>query len=168
MEIQEYKDDYPNEFIRGIPNASENYITKEGYPTKQAFVFEEYDSSLRNGDGWCEMSVNWLDDAGAIDVLMQQVNIRKGGYQFNGGCCVLDRVVFDAAFRTYVNAGNLSYERKPVEATDENAENKYHGNILLKNTSSKMIKTNIECTLATLAAGNFISRASYEAKETEK
>ena len=42
----------------------------------------------RNCDDYCENSVNWRDDDGAV-MLLGQYNTRKGKPQFEGGYCVL-------------------------------------------------------------------------------
>lgn len=48
---------------------------------------------------------------------------------------------------------SFSYERRPVEASEENdyQENLYHGNLLMKNTLDKQVKKNIQHTLAFMA-----------------
>ena len=50
------EESFPNELVRGISNNSEEFITKEGYPTQAAFKFDEYDSLSRD-DGFCELCV---------------------------------------------------------------------------------------------------------------
>ena len=148
-------DSYPDEFLRGIPNASENFITPEGYPTQAVFNFDEYNKERI--DGFCELSINWLDDEGAIQVLMNQINPRKNTFQFQGGYCRLTRFELHS-LRDYFSNGHLSYERRPIEDNGINGPNKYHGNILMKNDLSGQAKVNIRVALAVLA-GTVIPRS---------
>ena len=142
--------DFPDELLRGISNSSEQFITPEGYPTQAVFKFDEYDPERT--DGYRELSINWLDDEGAIDVLLSQINIKKNILQFQGGYCRFPRV-FLHTMKAYFDNGHLTYERRPIEACEDNGfvENKYHGNILMKSGLSKQAITNIQVTLAGLA-----------------
>lgn len=135
--------DYPDEILRGISNNNRDFITEEGYVTQAAFRFDEYNTE--RCDGFCELSINWVDDEGAVDVLLRQINPKKGVPQFQGGYCRFARKMLRAALNAYFRNGHLSYERSPL------SENKYHGNILIKNDVSKPIKTNVQATLAALA-----------------
>lgn len=144
--------EYPEEILRGISNDNQQFITPEGYPTQAAFQFDDYDANSRN-DNFCELSINWVDDEGAVDILLDQVNIRKNCPQFQGGYCRFPRIVLNTAMRDYIANGHLSYERKPIETDQENGmiENRYHGNILMKKDLSKQARTNIQVTLAGIA-----------------
>ena len=73
---------YPDVFIRGVSRDNAEFITEEGYVTQAAFAFDDYDAESRNDDGFRELSINWLDDDGAIQTLLNQVNQRKGGPQW--------------------------------------------------------------------------------------
>ena len=141
--------DYPDELLRGI--SSKEDVTSEGYASSAAFRFEDYDSE--RGDDFCEASINWVDDEGAVDVLLRQTKIRKGAVQpqFRAGYCRFARATLHNALDSFFVNGYLSYERKPLEADELNPENKYHGNILLNKDVSKPLKQNIQATLATLA-----------------
>lgn len=142
-------EDYPDEILRGISANNEQFITPEGYPTQAAFKFDEYNPERR--DGFCELSINWVDDEGAVDALLSQINTRKNCYQFNG-YCRFSRI-FLHSMKAYLDKGHLAYERNPIEANESKGvvENKYHGNILMKNGLSKQTVTNIQVTLAGLA-----------------
>ena len=147
---------YPDELIRGISSDNSEFITPEGYPTQAAFRFDSYDSTERDDD-FCELSINWLDDDGAIDTLLNQINPKKGTLQFQGGYCRFSRAIIDGAMRAYINNGHLNYERRPVEATEINPANPYHGNILMQRGLSKQTITNIQVALASIA-GSVIRR----------
>lgn len=140
--------DYPEELLRGIPSDNEQFITTEGYPTQAAFKFDEYDS--QRGDGFCELSINWVDDERAVEVLLNQINPRKNTVQFLGGYCRFQRSVLHA-MKAYFDNGHLAYERRPIPADEFNVENPYHGNILITKDLSKQARTNIQATLACIA-----------------
>lgn len=151
-------EEYPERILRGIASDNQQFITPEGYPTQAAFQFDDYDADSRDDD-FCELSINWEDDEGAVVALLDQVNIRKNCPQFQGGYCCLQRSVLSAAMRDYIDNKHLAYERRPIEADPDNgvAENRYHGNILMKNNLSKQARTNIQVTLAGVA-GTVIPR----------
>lgn len=141
--------DYPDELYRGI--SSPNDITAEGYVAAGAFQFDTYDP--QRGDEYCELSVNWNDDGESLQVLLNQHKPRKDDKQFKGGYCKINRVVLNNTFKIFMDNESFSYERRPVEASEENdyQENKYHGNLLMKNTIDKQVKKNMQHTLAFLA-----------------
>ena len=141
--------DYPDEILRGIP--TKDFVTPEGYASSAAFQFEEYDPD--RGDDFCEASINWVHDEGAVDVLLRQKKTRKGDVQpqFRVGYCRFARAALHSFFDPLFAKSLLSYERKPLEADELNPENKYHGNILLNKDVSKPLKQNIQAALATLA-----------------
>ena len=131
---------FPDEFFRGI-TSNEN-ITPEGYLMAGAFKFDSYNSDLRNGDGFCELSINWNDDEGAVQTILEQHKPGKAEKQFKEGYCVLQRNHLHLMFKQYIDDNNFAYERKAVEATKENDNqaNPYHGNLLLKDSLNKNIK----------------------------
>lgn len=161
-------DNYPNELLRGIANSSPEFITQEGYPTQGAFRFDPYEGSSRCNDGFCELSINWVDNENAVDTLLKQINIRKGTPQFQGGYCRLEKQIINIALKTYINNEHFSYERRPIKATQENGNqgNPFHGNLLLKDDLDKAAKTNIQATLAAIA-GMVIKRPT-ESESKEK
>ena len=139
----------PEKMLRGIPLNNTEFITVEGYPTKSVFRFGNYDEKERNEDGFCELSINWFDDDGAVKTLLNQINERKGTPQFQGGYCELKRSQINSL--AFFTNKIINYERKIIE------NNKYHGNILMKNDISKSLKDIISFTLAGLA-GTVIKR----------
>ena len=149
---------YPDDFIRGVSRDNAEFITEEGYVTQAAFAFDDYDAESRNDDGFRELSINWLDDDGAIQILLDQVNQRKGGPQFKGGYVRMSRYAL-LSLQDYIKNGHLSYERRPVAADEENGivENPYHGNLLMQKDISNKSRTNLQIALAVLA-GNVIRR----------
>lgn len=159
---------YPEEFIRGVSGNNDQFITPEGYPTQAAFQFDKWDLTQRS-DEFRELSINWLDDEGAISVLLNQMNTKKGTPQFQGGYCKILKSQLDSALRAYISNKHVSYERRPVTANEENGfqDNPYHGNILMKNKLSKQAITNIQVTLAALA-GTVIRRPTILAADDMK
>ena len=109
---------YPEEILRGISNNNSQFITEEGYPTQAAFQFDDYDTTTRDDD-YCELSINWVDDEGAVEVLLNQVNKRKNCPQFQGGYCRFPRLALLVAMRDYISNKHLAYERRPIEADPE-------------------------------------------------
>lgn len=141
--------EYPDEFYRGISSPSD--ITDSGYVTAGAFQFDQYDS--QRGDEYCELSVNWHDDDEALQVLLNQHKPKKEDKQFKGGYCKINRALLNNMFKVYMTDRTFSYERRPVAAVEENdyQENRYHGNLLMKNTLDKQVKKNMQHTLALMA-----------------
>lgn len=141
--------EYPDEFYRGISSPTD--ITDGGYVTAGAFQFDAYDS--QRGDEYCELSVNWNDDDEALQVLLNQHKPKKEDKQFKGGYCKINRSFLNNMFKGYMTDGTFSYERRPVAATEENdyQENRYHGNLLMKNTLDKQVKKNMQHALALMA-----------------
>ena len=141
--------EYPDEFYRGI--SSIDYITSEGYVSAAAFQFDPYDSS--RDDEYCELSVNWNDNEESLQVLLNQHKPMKEDRQFKGGYCTINRIALNNQFKLYMDSKAFAYERRPVEATEENdyQENLYHGNLLMKNTLDKQVKKNIQHALALMA-----------------
>lgn len=150
-------ENYPEEFYRGV--SSPNDVTREGYLMAGAFKFDNYEGASRDNDGFCELSINWNDDEGALKVLLDQHKPFKEEKQFKAGYCVIKRSFLDLMLKPYIDDANFSYERRPVARSVEEdiAENPYHGNLLMKNDLDKNVKKNIQHTLATLA-GSIIQR----------
>lgn len=153
---------YPDLFIRGVSKDNAEFITEEGYVTQAAFAFDDYNAESRNDDGFRELSINWLDDEGAIDILLNQVNLRKGGPQFQGGYCRISRFAL-LSLQDYINNGHLAYERRPITADKEKGimENPYHGNLLMHKDISNKSRTNLQIALAVLA-GSVIRRQNIQ------
>ena len=129
---------YSDEFIRGIPN--DTYMCGE-YPNAQ--LFKEFrGNSLRN-DNYEEISINWYDDEGALQLLLEQ---KKSGdsndYQFKSGAAIVPCKSLDKIRRKPQIKGLLDYERREING------NKYHGNILLKEGTPKPLRDMIASALA--------------------
>lgn len=142
---------YPNEFLRGVINSTDEFVTKYGYLTKNAFRIDKYDPDLRENDGFCEISITWYDCEDAVNILKNQVNERKGTQQFQGGFCKVNRTKMELLFQTYSDDGYFDYERCPMEATEKNQANPYHGNLLVKDCLPDSVRLSIQASLATLA-----------------
>lgn len=151
------EDNTPDKFYRGISTA--DAISTEGYITEAAFSFDKFDRNPRSDD-YCELSINWNDDEGALLTLLSQRKPFKDEPQFKIGYCSIQKSMMRELFRPYMADENFAYERRPIQKDEENgiAENPYHGNLLLKKDASKALKKNIQCGLATLAAGSLKKR----------
>ena len=135
--MENYGDTYPQKMLRGI--SSKNFIL-EGVLTEEAFNLDPV-----REDGYCEISVTWYDNQEAFDVMMSQKSDRRDEIQFQAGAAELDRVEVTTKMKAHFLSENLSYERRPTH------NNKYHGNLLVKDNISKQMKRLIKCGLATLA-----------------
>jgi hypothetical protein len=128
---------YPEKLIRGI--SSSDYIDQEGRVSAQAFQFDD----MGRDDGLLEASINWYDDEGALEKLLNQ---KKQGqddvYQFKAGAAILSRAWLDDTIARPNAQGTLSYERASIE------DNPYHGNLLRKQGLSKAIYTMLSASIA--------------------
>lgn len=128
---------YPEKMLRGI--STPDYIVG-GVLTEEAFNLDPV-----REDGYCEISVTWYDNREAFDTIMAQVSARREEIQFKGGAAELDRAEVVSKMKPHFLASNLGYERRP------SSTNKYHGNLLVKDSLPKQMKRLIKCGLATLA-----------------
>lgn len=146
---------YPDMLIRGMSNR-EQCISEEGLVLPGAFQFDKFDPE--QNPEYCELSINWCDDDGAIEVAKKQINARTGQLQFQAGLARLNRKMLDINMKTYFDLEILQYERKPIAEDKDNniAENKYHGNLLLKNSASKGIKKLVPNALAAMVGCDII------------
>ncbi|MFH1484759.1 MAG: hypothetical protein ABIH46_01695 [Chloroflexota bacterium] len=123
---------FPDELLRGISH--QDKIIEDDTVTSDVFYFH-LQTSDEIPEGCWELSVNWWDDEGSLDQLFTQ---RKsdGNLQFKGGAAVLSRKGVDDVRHLPVMRRRLAlaYERQPLP------DNKYHGNLLLKNESKKTMK----------------------------
>lgn len=151
------EDNTPDKFYRGISAA--DAISVEGYITEAAFCFDKFEQNPRS-DNYCELSINWNDDDDALVTLLSQRKPFKDEPQFKIGYCSIQKSVMRELFSSYMADNNFAYERRPILKDEENdiAENPYHGNLLIKKDASKALKKNIQCGLATLAAGSLKKR----------
>ena len=144
------EDNTPDKFYRGISSA--DAISAEGYITEAAFSFDKFDRNPRSDD-YCELSINWNDDDGALLTLLSQRKPFKDEPQLKIGYCSIQKSMMRNLFRQYIVDENFTYERRPIQKDEINdiVENPYHGNLLLKKDVSKALKKNIQCGLSTLA-----------------
>lgn len=122
---------YPEFFCRGIINNNGNqfyYTSLDGNtiserPILRDTIFDKFTKpDPPRSDNFHELSINWVDDDGALDLLM---NYKKGTeIHYKGGACKTALSTFTEWTKKYAAAMHLKYERQPLE------ENKYHGNIL--------------------------------------
>lgn len=129
---------YPNSFYRGI---SEQYY-KDRYLLPESF---HIDKETGRTDGYTEISIVWNDEPEAFHVIASQLNEKTKLIQFPAGIAEIQKNEFEARMRPHLIVENMSYERAPIE------NNKYHGNILLKASLDKTMRTMIKSQLALLA-----------------
>ena len=129
---------YPENVIKGIPN-KENYIS-DGIIGPTLFAFNGNSRSDRQ----LESSINWDDDAEAINFTLNQKN-SDGTSQFKGGLVLIPRSELDHLRVLPTIRGILSYERQPILQI-----NKYHGNILVAGNIPKLLKKSIASSIALL------------------
>ena len=114
---------YPEEFARGI--ISESYMAGD---MPDASLFKEFkpnEEKPRN-DGFWEISINWLDEVAALQLLLNLEN-SKGEKTYKSGAAVFSTEALETLCRkspTY--KGYVDYERHKIPG------NEYHGNILMK------------------------------------
>jgi len=110
---------YPDNCIKGVPNDS--FIIK-GEISPHLFYFDSRDS---RPDGWTEQSINWQDDADAIQFTLDQT--KNGEIHYKIGIVIIQRSELDRIRDRYRRINIFIYERQML------IDNKYHGNMLLKN-----------------------------------
>ena len=131
---------YPDKFIKGIPNNS--FIGEDDLPTSDLFYFQEQHQKKNRVDNFLEESISWRDDEGADTLLFNQM--KNGSYQFNAGIAIMCRKEFDKLKKLPHLQEILNYER------EELPENKYHGNLILKNTVKKRKMKEIAAIIANI------------------
>ena len=146
--MQEQAEIYPNECYRGI--SSKDGVTPGGYVTGAAFQFSDYKPEQRNGDGFCELSIQWNDDENASVHLLEQRKPKTDNLQFKIGYCKLDMEQLRLVVKQYLRDKKFAYERRPIEedAEEDIRANPYHGNLLLHNSIERQVRKNIEHTIA--------------------
>lgn len=139
---------YPEELIRGIAN--KDFISEEGYVLPAAFQFEK----TAREDGYCELSVNWNDDYGAILEAMNKRKENNGKLQFSIGITKMERRRMEFYLKDHIETKRLSYERKPV------VNNDYHGNLLIHKNTSSQVRNLIMNGLSLTAGRNIIPQTN--------
>jgi hypothetical protein len=128
--------DYPETFLRGIPNSS--YVDADMKAQTHLFYFEKND---KRSDDLLELSINWEDDQSAI-IELHTRRKTDGNLQFEYGSA---RIPTSAI--TYINGfpqidGALSFERN-IEI-----ENPYHGNLLIPSNMPKHRKKAVAAAIS--------------------
>lgn len=138
----------PEDFYRGL--SAPDQFTAEGYLTAAAFKFDAYCAT--RGDNYCELSINWNDDDGALETLLTQTKPFSDTKQFRFGYAKLPLSTVRMLFKMFMDDGKFSYERRPIAAdpSKDIAENPYHGNLLIDNKIENSIRKNIQHSLATI------------------
>src|ERR1035437_4682842 len=128
--------DYPETFLRGIPNNS--FIDEDGHPATHLFYIE---TESKRKDDYKEESIFWKDDDRAVDLILLQKKA-DDSIQFQAGAAVLNRDQIDR-IKNQVQAKNkFNYERKKQPG------NPYHGNLLLKKDVKKPLMIRIAASIA--------------------
>jgi hypothetical protein len=107
-------DEYPDFCLRGL---SKNDIDiSNNSPTSNAFYPEEK-TAMNRPDGGMEKSINWEDDAAAVEVTLRA---------FPTGYARIARSAIEKVKSLPGVNNSLSYERAPLQ------NNRYHGNIVYR------------------------------------
>ncbi|MGD1007433.1 MAG: hypothetical protein ABR980_09415 [Ignavibacteriaceae bacterium] len=134
--------DYPDFFLRGI--SGQNHVGDDDTISGAVFHFGGKDNVEERNDDYNEESIFWKDDEEAITLILSQKKV-SGDLQFKVGAVVVNRKKVDNVIKVILEEEKLSYERKP---DPKNPNNKYHGNLLLKKSTSNMRMKNIAGMLA--------------------
>lgn len=146
--MENTEEEYPDKMLRGI--SSFDFI-QDGIITEEVFSMDP-----ARYDGYCEISITWYENDEAFNILMMQMSERREELQFKAGAAELDRKELKRKMKNHFIASNLKYEKRPT------LNNKYHGNLLVKNSLSKRVKKLIKYGLATLADENKYKNPNYK------
>jgi hypothetical protein len=100
-------------------------------------------------DGWLEESINWNDDARAVQFTLEQKD--DGEWRYEIGVAILQRDEIDLMIRKRGIADRFKYERRPIQEPP----NRYHGNLLMKNDIPRQVKESIRNHLAWISEIHF-------------
>lgn len=142
---------YPAKMLRGISTPA---YYRDSIVMEEAFQLDPV-----RKDGFCEISITWYDNQEAFDTIMGQKRPNSDDIQFIVGAAELDRLSLKTVMKAHFLAQNLSYERKATH------NNKYHGNLLVKNSLDKQMKRLIKSGLATLACNTVYPNPNIVNKE---
>lgn len=137
------KDNFPDEFWRGIANKE---FISQGHVLASAFQFDE---EIRV-DNYKELSINWNDNAKALEKLLVQRK-ENGKLQFSGGAAKLSLSTVKQVLKSFIDENQFNYERRPVE------ENEFHGNLLISADLNKQLRTQVSNGLALVAGTNIVT-----------
>lgn len=133
---------FPDNCLRGITTLDQ--LEEGNSVSSSAFNFSD---SIR-GDGWRDLSINWQDDEGAVQVLLSQKKL-NGEIQFKVGYAVIPREELDHLIKQPTVNGMLTYERHQID------NNPYHGNILVNGNLPKPTIRKLQAGLALLVSEVF-------------
>ncbi len=122
---------YPDKLIRGISNKDDVEGVISGFADSS--LFKKFQAGRDRNDDYLELSINWCDDAGALDHILQEEK-EPGVLQFKFGAAILCRKEVDRLCKRPATKGKLAYERNLLP------NNKYHGNILLDRSAYEIKK----------------------------
>ena len=134
--------EYPSHFWRGIAN--KDFISDLRL-NAAAFQFDE---EIR-ADGFKELSINWNDSDDALKTVLCQKK-ENGKLQFSVGAAKLELSKTKLFLSSYIERKEFNYERRPIEG------NEFHGNLLVKGSIDKKIRTLVSNTLALIADTNIV------------
>jgi len=127
MSLIDYSIQYPDQFIHGIH--TENNVVNDKRIKAEVFFNPKFNIE----SGYKEFSINWMDNPGAIDQLLnQKKDVDKRRFEY--GYAVFNRkkmkeiLFYDELF---------GINRAPLEKDDLNDENIYHGNIIYNKDISR-------------------------------
>lgn len=130
---------FPDNCLRGI--SARDQLEEDNSVSSSAFNF----SDLIRDDGWRDLSINWHDDEGAAEVLLNQKKA-NGEIQFKVGYAVIPREELDHLIKQPTINGMLNYERHQID------NNSYHGNILARGNVPKPTIRKLQAGLALLVS----------------
>jgi len=133
---------FPDNCLRGITTLDQ--LEEGNSVSSSAFNF----SDLIRDDGWRDLSINWHDDEGAVQVLLSQKKT-NGEIQFKVGYAVIPREELDHLIKQPMVNGMLTYERHQID------NNPYHGNILVNGNLPKPTIRKLQAGLALLVSAVF-------------
>jgi hypothetical protein len=146
---------YPIKFLRGIPDSS---FLHEGNPLSHVFQFDE--PKIKRPDDHKECSINWYDGSESLNLLFK-LERKQGELKYKEGVIVLSRAELDKLKKKPLFRDRLNYERREEDG------NKYHGNLLMHNSTpsgvSRLISSNIavQCFIEIIPPHEKISKESF-------
>jgi hypothetical protein len=135
---------YPRDFFRGV--TIKDQLNSDLSAKSSIFSFDEKRNVPQRTDNNEEESINWNDDNLAFNFTMNQKKINSNDFMFIGAFTVC-RKDLDFIRKLPSIRDNLTYERKIDE---NNPDNIYHGNLLLKKDTPQHTKKYIKGTIALL------------------
>lgn len=139
-------ENYPDTLWRGISNS--DFIC-DGYVLVSAFQFSKAVAT----DGFNELSINWNDNDGSLELLLSQRK-ENGKLQFSAGAAKLETAKMKQYLSDFFESGTFKMERNSIP------NNAYHGNLLIRNNANKQIQTMIANALALVAGTHIVPQTN--------